>query len=133
MPKLTITLCPLQHIYLGQPYARVDLNPMPESTLSPLSGTLGLAPDYQANRQATFLYNIPVLLVHHIAPIVNVLPYYITVKIQEISLLVQSVCPLSLSVVPAFWTFSRLHCWGAGSETGSAGSACFWASWIRIH
>ncbi len=33
------TLCPLQsrlqHIYHGQPYARVDLNPMPESTLSP--------------------------------------------------------------------------------------------------
>ena len=25
----------LQHIYHGQPYARVDLNPMPESTLSP--------------------------------------------------------------------------------------------------
>jgi hypothetical protein len=23
----------LQHIYHGQPYARVDLNPMPESTL----------------------------------------------------------------------------------------------------
>ncbi len=31
--------CPLQsrlqHIYHGQPYARVDLNPVPESTLSP--------------------------------------------------------------------------------------------------
>jgi hypothetical protein len=30
--------CPLQsrhqHIYHGQPYARVDLNPMPESTLT---------------------------------------------------------------------------------------------------
>jgi hypothetical protein len=25
----------LLHIYQGQPYARVDLNPMPESTLSP--------------------------------------------------------------------------------------------------
>jgi hypothetical protein len=25
-----LTLCPLQHIYHGQPYARVDLNPMPE-------------------------------------------------------------------------------------------------------
>ncbi len=25
----------LQHIYHGQPYARVDLIPMPESTLSP--------------------------------------------------------------------------------------------------
>jgi hypothetical protein len=32
-----LTLCPLQsrlqHIYHGQLYARVDLNPMPESTL----------------------------------------------------------------------------------------------------
>jgi hypothetical protein len=37
-----ITLCPLQsrlqHIYKGQPYARVDLNPIPESTLSPSPG-----------------------------------------------------------------------------------------------
>jgi hypothetical protein len=44
-----LTLCPLQrrlqlqHIYHGQPYARIDLNPMPESTLSPQSGTLDLA------------------------------------------------------------------------------------------
>jgi hypothetical protein len=34
-----LTLCPLQsrlqQIYHGQPYARVDLHPMPESTLSP--------------------------------------------------------------------------------------------------
>jgi hypothetical protein len=34
-----LTLCPrksrLQNIYHGQPFARVDLNPMPESTLSP--------------------------------------------------------------------------------------------------
>jgi hypothetical protein len=33
-----LTLCPLhsrlQHIYHEQPYARVDHNPMPESTLS---------------------------------------------------------------------------------------------------
>ncbi len=33
-----LTLCPLQSrlqiIYHGQPYARVDLNPMPESTLT---------------------------------------------------------------------------------------------------
>jgi hypothetical protein len=33
-----LTLCPLegrlQHIYCGQPYASVDLNPMPESTLT---------------------------------------------------------------------------------------------------
>ncbi len=28
----------LQHIYHGQPYARVDLNPLPESTLSPSQG-----------------------------------------------------------------------------------------------
>ncbi len=42
-----LTLCPLQsrlkHIYLGQPYASVDLNPMPESTLSPSQG-LGIWP-----------------------------------------------------------------------------------------
>jgi hypothetical protein len=34
-----LTLCPLQsrlqHIYHRQPYTTVDLNPMPESTLSP--------------------------------------------------------------------------------------------------
>jgi hypothetical protein len=30
-------------LYHGQPYARVDLNPMSESTLSPQSGTLDLA------------------------------------------------------------------------------------------
>ncbi len=38
------TLCPLQsrleHIYHGQSYARVDLNPMPESILDCQSGTL---------------------------------------------------------------------------------------------
>jgi hypothetical protein len=28
----------LQHIYHGQPYARVDLNPMPELTLSSSQG-----------------------------------------------------------------------------------------------
>jgi hypothetical protein len=37
-----LTLCPLQsrlkHIYHGHPYARVDLNTMPESTLSPSQG-----------------------------------------------------------------------------------------------
>jgi hypothetical protein len=37
-----LILCPLfrlqKHIYHGQPYARVDLNPMPESTLSPSQG-----------------------------------------------------------------------------------------------
>ncbi len=46
MPELTIymylTLCKLQsrlqHIYHRQTYARVDLNPMPESTLSPSQG-----------------------------------------------------------------------------------------------
>jgi hypothetical protein len=35
-----LTLCPLQsrlqHIYHGQQYARVDLNPMPEFTLFPV-------------------------------------------------------------------------------------------------
>jgi hypothetical protein len=31
-----LTLCPLQHIYHGQPYARVDLNLMSEQTLSPV-------------------------------------------------------------------------------------------------
>jgi hypothetical protein len=42
-----LTLCPLQsrlqHIYHGQSYARVDLNPLPESTLAPQSGTFDLA------------------------------------------------------------------------------------------
>jgi hypothetical protein len=40
--KLTIfpLHCRLQHIYHGQPYARVDLNPTPESTLSPSQGLL---------------------------------------------------------------------------------------------
>jgi hypothetical protein len=37
--EYNLTLCPLQsrlqHIYHGQPYARVDLNPMQESTLFP--------------------------------------------------------------------------------------------------
>ncbi len=37
-----LTLCRLQsrlqHMYHGQDYARVDLNPMPESTLSPRQG-----------------------------------------------------------------------------------------------
>ncbi len=34
-----LTLCPpqsrLQHIYDGEPYAKLDVNPVPESTLSP--------------------------------------------------------------------------------------------------
>jgi len=37
-----LTLCPLQsrlqHIYHGQLFTRVDLNPIPESTLSPSQG-----------------------------------------------------------------------------------------------
>jgi hypothetical protein len=37
-----LTLCPpqsrLQHIYHGQPYAKLDVNPMPESFLSPSQG-----------------------------------------------------------------------------------------------
>jgi hypothetical protein len=42
-----LTLCQLQSrlqdIYHGRPYARVDIKPMPESTLSPQSETLHLA------------------------------------------------------------------------------------------
>jgi hypothetical protein len=35
-----LALCDSQHMYHGQPYAGVDLNPMPKSTLSPSqSGT----------------------------------------------------------------------------------------------
>jgi hypothetical protein len=41
-----LTLCSLQsrlqHVYHGQPYARVDLSPMPESTLSPIQVGFGL-------------------------------------------------------------------------------------------
>ncbi len=41
-PMRELTLCRLQsrlqHMYHGQPYARVDLNPMPESTLFPGQG-----------------------------------------------------------------------------------------------
>jgi hypothetical protein len=33
-----LTLCLLQHMYHAQPYNRVDLDPMPESTLSPSQG-----------------------------------------------------------------------------------------------
>jgi hypothetical protein len=33
-----LTLGRLQDMYHGQPYARVDLNPMPESTLCPSQG-----------------------------------------------------------------------------------------------
>jgi hypothetical protein len=33
-----LTLCPLQHMYHGRPYARVDLNPLLESTLSSSQG-----------------------------------------------------------------------------------------------
>jgi hypothetical protein len=44
---LNLTLCPLQsrlqHIYHGQPYARVDLKPRLESTLSPSQGLWILA------------------------------------------------------------------------------------------
>jgi hypothetical protein len=46
-----LTFCPLQsplqNIYHGQPYARVDLNPMPESTLTPPpSGTFELTSEF---------------------------------------------------------------------------------------
>jgi hypothetical protein len=34
-----LTLCPLQNRTMhGQPYATIDLNPMPQSTLSPSQG-----------------------------------------------------------------------------------------------
>jgi hypothetical protein len=33
-----LTLCRIQHMYHCQPYARVDLNHKPESTLSPSQG-----------------------------------------------------------------------------------------------
>jgi hypothetical protein len=33
-----LTLCPLQYMFHGQLYARVDLNPMPKSTLSVSQG-----------------------------------------------------------------------------------------------
>ncbi len=35
MPELTIVTSRLQHIYHGRPYARVDFNHVPESTLVP--------------------------------------------------------------------------------------------------
>ncbi len=45
MPELTITSLQsrLQHIYHGQPYAMVDLNPMPEFDFILPSGSLDLA------------------------------------------------------------------------------------------
>ncbi len=51
-----LTLCPLQS-RLWQPYAGVDRkvhNPMPESTLSPQSGTLDLASVLCTPSQITF-------------------------------------------------------------------------------
>ncbi len=47
-PDYNLTLCPLQsrlqHIYYGLPDARVDLNPMPESTfLNPQVGDFGFS------------------------------------------------------------------------------------------
>jgi hypothetical protein len=51
-----LTLCPLQnllqHIYHGQPYARIDLNPMPKLTLSPSQG-LWIWPQYNYQDPAT--------------------------------------------------------------------------------
>jgi hypothetical protein len=35
-----ITLCRLQHMHHGKLYARVDINPMPESTLDPSQGRI---------------------------------------------------------------------------------------------
>ncbi len=61
-----LTLCPLQsrlqHIYYGQPYARIELSPMPESTtLSPRQG-LWIWPQLrkrQAVRGEALLYARP--------------------------------------------------------------------------
>jgi hypothetical protein len=53
MPELTLTLtiCPLQsrlqHIYHGQPNARVDLNPYSRVDFIPQSGTLDLVSDHR--------------------------------------------------------------------------------------
>jgi hypothetical protein len=57
-----LTLCPLQsqlHIYHGQPYARVALNHMPESTLSPSQGFCiwPLVCDYQTGTGTDLLPN----------------------------------------------------------------------------
>jgi hypothetical protein len=49
---INLTLCSLQsrlqHNYHGQTYARVDFNPMPESTLSP-SQRLWIWPRYSSS------------------------------------------------------------------------------------
>jgi hypothetical protein len=54
-----LTLCPLQsrlqNIYHGQPYAIVDLDPMPESTVSPQSGTLDLASEFRIRIRVVFV------------------------------------------------------------------------------
>ena len=41
-----LTLCRLKHMYYGRPYAKVDLDPMPESTLFPRQG-LRIWPQYR--------------------------------------------------------------------------------------
>ncbi len=45
---------------IGQPYARIDLNPIPESTLSPQSGTLDLASVDSQGRVELLYKNIAV-------------------------------------------------------------------------
>jgi hypothetical protein len=58
-----LTLCPLQsrlqHIYHGhgQLYARVDLSPIPESTLSPQSGTFVLVSGFPVIFNFNYLIN----------------------------------------------------------------------------
>ena len=63
-----LTLCPLQHTYHGQPNARVEVNPIPESTLSPsqwlrilpqIQDKLWcLNPDWLGLRQITTMYSM---------------------------------------------------------------------------
>ncbi len=52
----SLVQCQLQHMYQGQTYARVALNPMPESTLYPPSGTWDLA------SASHFFYTEPVFV-----------------------------------------------------------------------
>ncbi len=40
-----LTLCPLQHIYNGQPYTRLNLNPNARVGFIPQSGTKNLTTD----------------------------------------------------------------------------------------
>jgi hypothetical protein len=48
------TLCRLQHMYYGQPYVRVDLNPYARVDLIPQSAPLDLASDY--SHRLSYIY-----------------------------------------------------------------------------